>query len=394
MSMEKQTSNQRIALIGLGNAGGNILDLYNKKYPQTASLILINTSTTDMSKFQPGNFDLSIRLGDFDGTGGQHDVAKTVAMNYMQSSIIDNEKLMPLLIGKEYVFVIGSSAGGTGSGMLPVVYQVTSKVLQTLHKDPQDKSENFDKTIAVCILPEEGLTVDRLDNALLNQSELYSDPDATYMIYDNSRFDIKSSFELKAKINEEIVDDLAVFTRKDFLASDYNNMDAEDMLTAVSVPGRIVIVRGDCNRSINHTDIEERILASLMNKSAHAILDNDRVVNTYALIANLTKDSIEGLNEALPKIREKIGEPVSTFMNLSDKEDVSNVIFIMSGMSKCNARLFELHELLLSKKAKIKTDETVFEYRDEGISSKRRPTRDQRKNAGSRSLEDILKNLK
>lgn len=352
---------KKIALVGLGNAGGNVVKLYGQKYPETADRIIINTSSTDMSKFNPMDFEYSIRMGDLDGTGGNHDVAKTVAMNLMNDKILKDEKFISLLTDKDYVFVIGSSAGGTGSGMLPVIYQVISKYMNVA-----------EKVIAVCILPEEGLTVDRLDNALLNQSELYTDPEATYMVYDNSRFDIKSSFELKEKVNQEIVDDLAVFTGLDLLPSEYNNIDAEDMLSLMSVPGRIVIVRC-ASRSIDHTDIEARILSDLENRSAHAILNNDKIVGAYGLIANLSKDSIEGLDESLPMIRDKIGEPVSTYMNLSDKSDNgSKVIFIMTGLAKPNARLFEIHELLTSKSSKIKQDETEFSYRDMTITSKRR----------------------
>lgn len=371
---------KKLALVGLGNAGGNVVKLFGERFPDLAERIIINTSSTDMSKFTENDYDYSIRMGELDGTGGNHDVAKNVAMNLMRPMIMEDKRFIELLTDKEYVFVIGSSAGGTGSGMLPVVYQVLSKVLRLA-----------EKIIAVCILPEEGLTVDRLDNALLNQSELYSDPDATYMVYDNSKFDIPSTFELKARINEEIVNDLAVFAGLDLLKSEYNNMDAEDMLALMSMPGRIVIVRCDASRQINHTDIESRILSDLEKRSAHAILNDDKIVGGYGLIANLDKDSIEGLDEALPKIREKIGEPISTFFNLSDQEGVNKVIFIMAGLAKPSNRLFELHELLTSKSAKIKQDEIEFKYRDQKISTRRMS---RYSNEGPEvSLDDIFKNL-
>lgn len=353
---------KKLAIIGLGNAGGNICALFGKKYPQMADRIIINTSSTDMAKFNSSDYEYSIRMGDLDGTGGNHDVAKNIAMNLMESKILKDAKLIELLTDKNYVFVVGSAAGGTGSGMLPVFYQVISKHLQVA-----------EKVIAVCILPENGLTVDRLDNALLNQSELYTDPDATYLVYDNSKYDIKSTFELKEKVNNEIVDDLAVFTGIDLLQSEYNNIDEEDMLSLMSLPGRIVIVRCDTNRQINHTDIESRILSDLDTKSAHAILNDDKIVGGFGLIANLSKDSIEGLDESLPKIRERIGEPMYTYMNLSDQDTHTKVIFIMAGLAKPNARLFELHELLTAKSAKIKQDDTTFSYRDKNITSRRRP---------------------
>lgn len=372
---------KKIALVGLGNAGGNIVREYGRKYPQTADLIIINTSSTDMAKFNPNEIDYSIRLGELDGTGGNHDVAKNIAMNLMRDKIMSDRKLVELLTDKNYVFVIGSSAGGTGSGMLPVLYQVIAKAMNVA-----------EKTIAVCILPEEGLTVDRIDNALLNQSELYTDPDATYMVYDNSRFDIKSSYELKERVNHEIVDDIAVFTGMDLLQSEYNNIDEEDLLALMSMPGRIVIVRCDVNRQINHTDIESRILNDLENRSAHAIINGDHVVGGYGLIANLDTDSIEELDESLPKIREKIGEPVSTFMNLSNQEGLSKVIFIMSGMAKPNARLFELHELLVAKSNRIKTDDSEFSYRNQTITNRRRSRLAQ--SVDDVSLDDIFNKLK
>lgn len=372
---------KKIALIGLGNAGCNVVKRYGDKYPGTAERILINTSTTDMSKFTPADYDYSIRMGELDGTGGNHEVAKNVAMNLMQTKILGDAQFIDLITDKEYVFVIGSSAGGTGSGMLPVLYQVLTKVVRVA-----------EKFIAVCILPEEGLTVDRLDNVLLNQSELYSDPDATYMVYDNSRYDIKSSYELKEKINDEIVDDLFVFTGLDLLQSKYNNIDAEDMLALMSLPGRIVIVRCDSNRQINHGNIEATILNDLETRSAHAILNNDKVVGAYGLIANLSRDSIEGLDESLPTIREKIGEPVSTYMNLSDQDSHNKVIFIMTGLAKPSDRLFQLHELLTAKQAKIKVDDTAFTYKDITLASRRRPKTIQ--TDGDITLSDIFSRLK
>lgn len=373
---------KKIALIGLGNAGGNVVKLYGQMYPGTADRIVINTSETDMSKFSTSDYEYSIRMGELDGTGGNHDVAKTVAMNLMREKVVDDPRFIELLAGKEYVFVIGSTAGGTGSGMLPVVYQVISKVLRVA-----------DKVIAVCILPENGLTVDRLDNTLLNQSELYSDPDATYMVYDNSRFSEVSSFELREKVNKEIVDDIAVFTGIDLLQSDYNNIDAEDMMSLMSLPGRIVIVRCNTNRQINHNDIEARILYDLDHRTAHAILNEDKIVGSYGLIANLSKTDIEGLNETLPVIRERIGEPISTFMNLSDQETGSKVIFIMSGLAKPAARLFELSELLAAKKEKIKVDDTAFTYRDQQLTARRRP-RINPTTESETTLDDIFNGLK
>lgn len=372
---------KKLALVGLGNAGGNVVKLFGQTYPNMAERVIINTSTTDMSKFADTDYDYAIRLGEVDGTGGNHDVAKNVAMNLMKPMIINDKKLVEILSGKEYVFVIGSSAGGTGSGMLPVVYQVISKVMRVA-----------EKVIAVSILPEEGLTVDRLDNALLNQSELYSDQDATYMVYDNSRFkDVTSTFELKNKVNKEIVSDIAVFSGLDLLKSEFNNMDSEDMLALMSMPGRIVIVRCDSSRQINHTDIESRILSDLKNKSAHAILNDDKIVGGYGLIANLDRSSIEGLNEALPKIREEIGEPISTYLNLSDQDGVNSVIFIMTGLAKPTNRLFALHEVLEEKKAKIKSDEVEFKYKDDVITARRRGRQSDGKEV---SLDDIFNSLK
>lgn len=169
--------------VGLGAAGGNIADeMAAKGYPTVA----INFSSSDLDGLEHVNDKLKL-LGS-EGVGKQRERAMMLMGDNWESTIeFINQKLSKPSV--EIIFVLFSTAGGTGSGLAPICLEImlgsmTDKTIVAcpILPDVTEFAANQTNTqealsqlsqLDLCILPIDNQAIVKQSNRSLPKNELY-----------------------------------------------------------------------------------------------------------------------------------------------------------------------------------------------------------------------------
>lgn len=345
---------KKMAIIGVGNCGGQVAYLAEKLYSTIFDSIYVNTSEADLAMVSPEN-DLKFKIGNKDeieGSGKNRTKMKEYLMADI-SNILGAEKLQDCLASKKYVFVVTSAAGGTGSGAGPVLMEV----LRQMFPDG-----NF---ILVGVLPQMGASLMEQGNALEFLTELYDvlGDGTTYMLYDNNAVaDLPPTKALEA-VNREIVEDFKVLSGIDNYPTPYESIDEADMESIISTPGRLIVSR--VSKGLTEKAMEDRKLDELMVKtikqSCHVETDRNKKVTRWGIITYFT-DAVNKLYSAdLDGLREFIGTPIERFNHnaINDgKEELNFLYMVASGLSPINDRVKKITERIEELKAALAGDDT------------------------------------
>lgn len=349
MEMEK-----KIAIIGVGNCGGQVAYLAEQKYPTLFDTVYVNTSAADLSMVSPES-TFKFKIGDkkdVEGSGKNRAKMKEYLMEDI-SKILGDENLIECISSKKYVFVITSAAGGTGSGAGPVLMEI----LRQMFPDG-----NF---VLVGVLPQLGASLMEQGNALEFLNELYDvlGDNTTYMIYDNeSTSDLPPTKALEV-VNEGIVEDLRILSGVDNYATPYESIDEADMESIISTPGRLLVARVTKNlteKAMEDGQIDEMIVKSI-KQSNHAETDRNKKVVRWGIITYFT-DAVNKLySSSLEGLRDFIGTPVERFNHnaINDGNENLNFLYmIASGLSPINDRVKKITERIDELKSALANDES------------------------------------
>lgn len=119
--IDSKTNNKsalNIKVVGVGGAGGNIVNLAVKDNFSGIEFININT---DSQALKASPVPLKIELGTYttkgEGTGGNLDAARRACEE-------QREEIVQVLKGAHLVFVVAGMGGGTGTGASPVISEI------------------------------------------------------------------------------------------------------------------------------------------------------------------------------------------------------------------------------------------------------------------------------
>lgn len=343
---------KNIAIIGVGNCGGQIAYLAEKKYEMLFDSIYINTSESDLSmvkgsiKFKIGNKE------DVEGSGKNRSKMKEYLLEDI-GNIIKNETFSNTIYGKKYVFIITSTAGGTGSGAGPVLMDFLRQLFPETY------------FILVAVLPriqdslmEQGNTLEFLD-------ELYKvlGDNSTYMIYDNETTADKSQTLRLETVNENIVEDIRILSGIDNYPTPYESIDPADMESIITTPGRIIVAR--VKKNLTEKNMEDSSLDDLVIKaikqSCHAETDRNKKVVRWGIITYFTDQVDKLCNGELDKVKDFIGTPIERFNHnaINDKGENLNFIYLIaSGLSPINDRVKKITDRIEELKKALVNDES------------------------------------
>ena len=131
-------------------------------------------------------------------------------------------------------------------------------------------------------------------------------------------------------------------------------MDERDLLTTLSAPGRIIP-----SAIVPFKGSDANIVSMLkenIDKSAHAVMEEDKVVVATSAMYNLT-DEVIAQKAATFKadLRAEFGEPISDYRNEAEYDGVGDqfVAVILAGLTPPNGRIDEI----ISKRVKIENIE-------------------------------------
>lgn len=342
--------NKQIGIIGIGNCGSQVAYLAEQTIPDLIDAIYINTSDADLSMV--GDSEYKCKIGeDAEGSGKNRDATKQHLKQSLKE-ILNNEKIRDLIASKKYIYVVSSTAGGTGSGAAPILF----KILKELFVET-----NF---ILIAVLPQLNASLLEQVNTMEYLDELYTKlpEDTTYMIYDNETTKNLSATQGLIEINKAVVDDIRILSGIDNHPTPYESIDEADMETIITTPGRLIvakITKGLTEKMMEDDQTDEKIIKAIKS-SQHCELNRDKKILRCGIITFLTEQCNNLYNSSLDKLFEFLGTPAEIFNHNAlnnDSETMNYLYFIASGLSnivdriaRINLRIEELEAALKSAK--------------------------------------------
>ena len=187
----------KIGIIGAGNAGNQVVATAFEK-EAGIDLFAINCSETDL-KTLPDAIPKAL-IGDGNGAGKNREDSKKFLGAAIQDFIYE-EDVKKFITGLDILFIVSSTGGGTGSGIVPVLTAVIKQVYPTVYPIP----------VGIVSALKEGLSTH--ENSLEYFMEIRDNlKDSTCMVYDNEVFTDCSNDVMMKSINERIVDDIVVLS--------------------------------------------------------------------------------------------------------------------------------------------------------------------------------------
>ena len=286
---------KEIAFLTVGQAGGNIGRLFEAlKF----NVLHINTCMEDLNTMPEAKHTYHIKDGE--GAAKDRDTAKQLVGADIQDLTAEIAKT----ITEEYVFVIFSAGGGTGSGAAPMLITCLSKLMP-------DK-----KFGAITILPSAGESLKALINAYDCFSELanLAQINTLFVIDNNNRAD-------KLTLNETFVELFMAMLKMPDYSNARGNIDTRELKEVMGAKGCIVIA------SLPGGQVTASELADNLNNSIFAQTEQDGIVQYIAL--SMASD----INTAA--LCRSVGKPLDLFVGYNSDATVC----VLSGLSYPYARL-------------------------------------------------------
>jgi len=299
-----------IAFLAIGQAGGNIGKLFEA---QRFKVLYVNTSIEDLRTLPDAKHIYHIT----DGEGSAKD--RNRAKELVIADILDLEHVIINTLTEEFIFVIFSAGGGTGSGASPMLMAYLADVM------PKQKIG------AITILPSNGESVKSLSNAFqcfleLEQLESMSG----LFVIDNNRGPDKFL------INESFVRLFMDMLRIPGYVDQRGNIDVMDLKEVLSARGCIQITSLPCVQSSTPRIIES------FNNGIFAKAEENGIVQCIAL-SMASEINTESLKKS-------IGKPVDMFLGYN--RDMT--ICVLSGLSLPFTRVIGIGEQASVEQGAIK----------------------------------------
>ncbi|MCA1025694.1 cell division protein FtsZ [Cytobacillus kochii] len=323
--------------IGLGAAGGNLVDEMAKKgYPSIA----INFSSSDLDSLE--SVTDKLKLVGSEGVGKQRERAMALMQDNWESTIeFVKQKLSKPSV--DVIFVCFSTAGGTGSGLAPICIELL-------------KGSITNKTIvAVPILPDtKEFTANQMNTqeALLQLSEL----DTCVLPLDNQSFIANHDSnipknELFQKINSEFSNLLTKIDQCTYKKSKFGILDKRDAHQLFSTKGIMVISQTsliDLNNLVLSVDNFTINIQKSWKKTIFSPIQFEKIIRAGIIF--------EGDESMLQFLRyEKLfdafkNQPLELFEGYYT-EGKGNVICILSGLNWIYNRVEEIDVIIEKHKS-------------------------------------------
>jgi hypothetical protein len=296
-----------IGFIGVGQAGGNICHLFEA---QGFHVMYINTSQEDLRTLNGAKWKHHIAGGE--GTAKDRKLAKTLLMDSFQDV---TGEVFERMAGIEFIFVVFSAGGGTGSGISPMLIDVLSQELP-------------DKNIgAITILPAASELIKTQSNAYECFGELSSLESlrATFVMDNNGRRDKLATNDVFVSLFNSMLDIPSNVNRR-------GSIDAAEIKRLLRTPGCMYISR------LPKANSSTAKLCESFSNGIFAPIEPDGSVSYIALSAASEIDT-----EILFK---RVGRPIELFQGYNQSE----TICVLSGISYSADRLAGIKKQIIEEK--------------------------------------------
>lgn len=376
----------RVGMLGIGNAGNQVLVSAKTVMPDVP-LLAINCSKQDVATL-PKDIK-SIVIGDGLGAGKDRTEAKKSLKQSVQELLSKEGSIKEFMDEIDYLFVVSSTGGGSGSGISLMVSKILSKTFPNV------------TVVTIGILPSLKEALTSQVNTIEYLQELYTALSGhTYLMYDNNKLSHLPSYKMMDEINNQIARDINVLRGYYNFPTKYASIDDKELGLILRTPGRILVgslydlKEADIDET-NGDVIFENMLMCDLKKAGHVEMQNDKIVNRFAVITNLSPNLFEKFDTSVPFLQKTIGTPVESFehLKINDERKIPNNIFvILSGTTKINERIIKINDKIEEiNEAQLESeDESELDLHDVGELNKKRLNRAVEEREGSVNLKDIF----
>lgn len=319
----------KVSAVGVGFAGSYNAQAIHETLGFPA--FVINSSVKDLSDGVIKKEIPSFIIGS-DGRGAGNDRVKSKEMfkSNGKDLLTNNETFVRMINESDIVFVIFSSAGGTGSGTGPDLTNLCRKMYS-------------DKTfIPIVISPKShDSSLSQYNNLeCINELDSYEGP---YVIGDLERFANENENVAYEKMSKWVVETVQKLSGMDMEMSDSGMMDENDLLNLISAPGYLTQYTVEItNKELEQSDVQD-ILLKKISTSPAMLIQKDKNVAWGGLIVNLPEDITDSVKTGdVTKLINVVGEPKHFYKNYSvSRSTKGTVTLILSGLSLPYNRLSE-----------------------------------------------------
>jgi len=309
--------------LGIGAFGGNITRLFEDAgFPCIAA----NSSTEDLRQITNAKNKLHFKGGS--GCHKDRKKAKALLKNNMEILVNEVKAKMPEITT---LFISGSAAGGTGSGMLAACARIL-------------KNELDINICLITVLPSKSEQFRASANTVevFQEIEKLTDIGAVFILDNGRPLD-------KIKINEIFCTHLKALLSNEN-GSERGCVDRGEINELLRTPGMSVISKlGKDNTGT------AKLLASLKGNNIYAPLEADKVIR-YLCLMNSSNNNI-----STEELYSELGTPVDEYIGLNSQSTVC----MIAGLSLPKTRLLEIKKTAQANSEIIKNnmaaaDESLF----------------------------------
>lgn len=315
---------KRYGVVGLGSMGSNESSIfYIKDYP----VMVANTAQSDLDSLDlPDDCKYHI-LNGYGSSKDRRRVKQLLAENDCENFDLLINEIKERFCDCKVIFLIASSGGGSGSGMLPAICQrlinETDKIICVVTCTPDDNASL--KEFMNCY-------------EFFQELESIDGRGATFIIDNNKN---KNKFTL----NEQFACYLDAFLNCE-TSSVQGVVDRAEIESVLSQKGMCIINKYNSETATTQTVIEK------IRENIYAKLENDGVVANIALVHSNNKVR---LNEVV----ETIGQPLATYEGFG----ADATVLAISGLSLPYTKLEEIKQKIDDNKDVIKRNLTATSER-------------------------------
>jgi cell division protein FtsZ len=317
-----------IKVVGVGGAGGNIVNTLAEVGIEGVELVAVNTDAQVLSLNKaPNKVQIGTKLTRGLGAGGNPEIGR-------KSAEEDIEKLKQCLDGADMVFLTAGMGGGTGTGAIPVIAQVAKEEIGAL-------------TVAVVTKPFFFEGKKRMDNAIRGISELRDFVDTLIVISNDKLFEVCGK-NVSVKESFRIIDDIlvrAVKSISDLITQPaLINIDFADVRTIMQDKGYALIGAGESDETNKDGRAVKAARVAIENPLLDGDIKIDGATNVLLCISGGESLSLYEAKEAAESIRERLAEDANIIFGVSIDEKLGDKVKVIVVATGLNERIKVIQE--------------------------------------------------
>lgn len=336
-AMDKLSEKVRlsVSIIGVGNAGGQVINTLANDYPVFA----INSSQKDLDNRVMTEKIPAFIIGDEARGAGKNRELAQILLKKNGRSLFERQEFTSLIDESDVIFVVGAMAGGTGSGIAPVLCSMLAEMY------PKKVISYFG------ILPKKSDSWQAQANTLQCYDEIVK-IGIPYMLADLDHFNDQSNEKAYTEIAKHIGKGIAAVSGKYLNYSSSGMIDENDMRVIISEPGYMAVYMVD---NLTQSDVDKKsvqqYLIDQVKSSPAAPIARDGAIRQMGMITNCSEDMLDSTKTGnYEEITEYIGRPYAIFENYSTNSgSIGQFIMILSGMSDPDPRLLVCKQIVDNK---------------------------------------------